>query len=412
MYKIACCVLLLSTPTVSIAASNKPIQEQVINFTQAKTQLEYLAKVGNPEAQYKLAHIYYLGKAGNTDKISAFGWFFLASEYNYEDAKGYANDVFSELTDDEKIKAKSKAVELTSHYGEVALVTKKFPFLSDTKISSQTFSKNAEMSDEYVLRADDNQLIDKAARARKAAAEQRAELISNLNKGYRHNARDNISKLGLEDASGLVIVKHSVTKTGSPIQPEVIFSWPVGQYDDPVVNVVKKSTFSPGVINGDPNTQHGIVYTKRIGKRGKNSFRTEYPNKYRYFLKMKKESPSNNKSKYIYANLLRAYEEIIGAKQPKTYQQLLKELSQENFVLAQYDYAQYLIFQEKDIDIGLYWLLQAAKFGHTQAEYRLGEMLINPPSEYLQKDQEKAKFWLARAAARGHEKANEKLSQL
>lgn len=409
MYKLVFCVLLLITPIFSYTAPNKLPQEQ---FSQVINQLEYLAQVGNPEAQYKLAHIYYLGKSGKPDKVAAFVWFFLASEYDYEDAKGYANSVFSELSDEQKIKAKSKAIELTAQFGEVALVKGKFPFLSDTKILQQSFSKDAEMYEEYVLREDNKLLVDKAARGRKAAVEQRAELISNLNKGYRHNARDNLSKMGLEDASGLVVIKHSVSEAGAPVQPEVIFSWPVGQYDLAIVNALNKSKFLPGITNGEEKTQHGLIYSKRIGKRGKNSFRTEYPNKYKYFLKMKKESSINNKSKYIYANLLRAYENIIGAKQPKTYQQLLEELSKDKFIVAQYDYAQYLIFEEKNIDKGLYWLIQAVKLGYTNAEYRLGEMLVNPPSEYLERDITKAKFWLARAAGKGHSRATETLSQL
>ena len=127
---------------------------------------------------------------------------------------------------------------------------------------------------------------------------------------------------------------------------------------------------------------------------------------------MKKKSAEDVTAKYVYANMLRAYEDIIGAAQPKRYQELLLELANDNHTIAQYDYAQYLIYEEDNIDQGLYWLVKAAKVGFTSAEYRLGDILLNSPSALLMQDKNKAKFWLKRAADKGHAKAQSKLDRL
>lgn len=391
----------------NIILANQALEQA--DFVTAEQQLKKLAFIGNPEAQFKLALLNYQGKAGQVNKSAAFAWFFMAAEYGVENADQLATEIFSELTSKEQLKAKSLAKEYREKYGKLTLLKSVFPLLLDEKIEEQIIDKEAKVLVDFKLREDDIALIDKEARARKLRANQTAELIAKLNKGYRHNAYDNFDKFELEDASGLVIVQHDLDENGDATDSEVLFSWPIGKFNEVITASILKNKYSPALKKELPVQQYNLVAQRRVGKHGKNSFRSEYPQGYKYFLKMKKKAQDDINAKYIYASMLRAYADIIGAKQEKTYQQLLLELANSGYILAQYDYAQYLIYEENNIDQGLYWLTQAVKAGYTDAEYRLGDILYQSPSAYLKQDLHKAKFWLKRAADKGHTKALAKL---
>ncbi|MGJ8693199.1 MAG: hypothetical protein ACSHW0_12035 [Thalassotalea sp.] len=391
----------------NLLIANKAIENS--DFTTAQKHLENIATIGNGEAQLTLGLLHYQGKTGKVDKLTAFAWLFLAAEQKIDNAGKFANQVYLELTAEQKISAKALATEYGKKYSELALFTAIYPLILDKNIERQLITQPAKELVNFELRQEDAQYLDKLARARKANANQTAELIAKLNTGYRHNAYDNLDKLGLEDESGLVIIQHDVNKSGKVVDPEVLFSWPIDRFDDVIIKSVLKSEFSPALRNEKSTEQFGLVTERRVGVHGKNSFRNKYPQRYKYFLKIKKSAQEDINAKYIYANILRAYGDVIGAKQTQTFQQVLKELAQDNYALAQYDYAQYLIYQEGNIDLGLYWLTKAVKFGLTKAEYRFGDLLYQSPSPLLLEDKEKALFWLSRAAAKGHEKAQEKL---
>lgn len=399
------------------AFSNLYLARQALeadDFEEAKNQLIQVAQIGSEEAQYTLGLLNYQGKLGRVDKVTSYAWFYLASNNSYPNASEYANRVFNELGEQQQQYAKNKALDFSKRYAIENLVSTIYPILKMDKIPEQTLSETAHELSREELRSDDLEYIDKAARAKNARVEQTQALISRLNKGYRHNAFDNLDKIQVEDESGLVIVKHDVDEKGKAVDPEVIFSWPAGRFDDVTIKYVRKSTFSPAKVGGKKVRQNGLISARRIGMIGQNSFRTNYPEKYRAFIRIKKEALRDNEpvAKYELANMLRAYIDIIALEQPVTYQELLKDLASQGFSTAQLDYAEYLIYQENNIDLGLGWLVKAVKNGNVDAEYRLADLLLNPPSEYLVKDLEKARYWFNRAGQKGHQKATERAELL
>jgi len=369
------------------------------NFQHAERHLQSVAEVGNDEAQYALGLLYYQGKLGKVDKINGFAWMFVATAYEHPIAAEFANQIFHELKTPEQLEAKNLAVELVSKYGPESLYESVYPHLMDKKIPDQTITQSAIETSREEIFSDNLALIDTKARANNARVEQIQELISRLNQGYRHNAFDNLEKLRMEDESGLVIIKHDVNKFGDVIDPQVIFSWPHSRFDEIMLEYTKKRKFTPAKQGGEVIEQFGLIDIRRVGQTAPNSYRTAYPQEHRAFLSIKKLALEQGdlSAKYQLANLLRAYGDIIAAEQPVTYQELLKELAGKGFVLAQFDYAQYLIYQERNLDIGLGWLVKAVKAGHNEAEKRMADILSKPPSEYLVRDHQKAKFWYERA---------------
>lgn len=381
------------------------------NYTQAKVLLKPLAEIGNAEAQQALGLMYYQGKGMQADKIQAFSWMFLASEYDYGGAIQYANQIFNELPPESQDMAKSTATKLAKQYGKSVLAQSRYPEFSENGIEQQRLTKVAQELSRHELRKEDIQYTDRRARTNNARVAQSADLISRLNRGYRHNAYDNLQKLELEDESGLVIAQFDVDEHGEVLDPEVLFSWPVERFDDLILDSIKKGTFAPATRDEKSVPQYGIVAERRIGFSGKNIFRIKYPQKFRYFLRVRKQAleDDNPVAKYRLANMLRAYGDLIGTEQPVTFQMLLLELAEKGFVQAQLDYAEFLIYQSNEVSDGLNWLIEAAKSGHKNAYYRLGDVLANPPNEHIKQDRHKARFWLNLAQQHGHEIAAVKL---
>lgn len=384
------------------------------DYQEAKSHLYSVAQIGNDEAQYALGLLYYQGKLGEVDKSAGFAWMFVASAYQHPKASEFASQIFQELNADKQKVAKALAVELVHKYGPESLLEKIYPYLEEKKVPEQTITQVAKETGREEILSDDIALLDVKARANNARVDKIQELISRLNEGYRHNAFDNLEKLRVEDESGLVIIKHDVNKLGEVVDPQVIFSWPLSRFDEIMVEYTAKSQFSPAKRGKEAVEQFGLIDIRRVGQTGPNSFRTAYPQEYRVFLNLKKQALEEGdlSAKYQLANILRAYGDIIAAEQPITYQELLSELASKGFVLAQFDYAQYLIYQEKDIDMGLGWLVKAVKAGYLEAELRMADLLSKPSSEYLVQDLEKAKFWFERVAEKGDERAKSKLRTL
>lgn len=425
------------------------------NYQVAKTELDQLSQIGNASAQFTLGLLHYQGKAGAIDKIAAYSWLKLAAEYNYPNASAYADVVYQELGAKEKQQASASFKTYEEKFGSIALLDNVFPMFTDQEIAAQRVTEPARELSRVELRADDLAYVDKLARATNERAKQSQAVNDRLGKFDEgrtqirelsslvvgnsqeeraakraviansapfgpdvgdHGVRvaNNLTLTNQESVSGLVIVKHDVDKGGNVMNPEVIFSFPAKQFDDAVLNSVSKSQFSPALQDDKKVEQHGVITVRRIGATGPNSYRTRYPLRYREFLKIKNKALKTGdiKAKYRYANLLRAYEDIIAAEQPTSYPVLLKELSDEGVIEAQFDLAQYLIFEKGDFNMGLDWLVKAAKAGHVAAEYRLGDLLLNPPSPYLLEDKKKAAFWLDRASKKGFSEAERKLAML
>ncbi|MDU0353671.1 hypothetical protein RS130_06755 [Paraglaciecola aquimarina] len=69
-----CCLMISNLTLADINKANQAIIDE--DYQQAEVELIESAKIGNPEAQHKLAILYYQGLAGKVDKFSAIGWFF------------------------------------------------------------------------------------------------------------------------------------------------------------------------------------------------------------------------------------------------------------------------------------------------------------------------------------------------
>jgi TPR repeat protein len=384
------------------------------NYQEAESLLTPLTVLGNAEAQFELGILAYKGYIDNGDKINAFSWLFLASEADFPNASVFAQKVFSELSTSDQELALNTAATLSKGIGKQRLKADIFPEIVQTPIQAQVIDKQASESYRFQLEPDDIQLIDRRAEANNKRVAQQAQLISRLNRGYRHNAFDNLKKIELEDEPGFVIVKHNVNQLGQAVDPEVIFSAPDDRFDELIIESILKSKYTPATRHGEAVEQFGVISTRRIGVSGKSIFHTEHPQRYKHFLRLRRQvtEGTDDVTMYRYATMLRAFGDLIVTDSPISYTDILKDLAEKGYVKAQYEYAEHLIFEKNDISQGTDWLLTLAQNGHVQAQYRLGELLLRPTSDTLVQSKEKAQFWLSLAAKQQHKKAINLLSNI
>nr|AYW35316.1 transport protein TonB 3 [Catenovulum maritimum] len=368
-----------------MSIAHKALAEK--NYAEAAKHLKSSAEIGRAEAQFTLGLLHYQGNTGKVDKISAVGWLFLASEYDHPNALAYTQQVYSELSPEMQKKAQAYMTELANKYGKSAVKNNIYPRFTSQPIKAQRFNRRAKL------------LVRGPLEYKRGSARARNEMA--INSAIRNAQFGGLSTLStslVNDDSGMVIVKYDVSKEGNPVYPEVLFSWPKGRFDKPTLDAVIKSKLRPAQINKQDAFQLGLVSTVRFGFIDRADFKNDYPNQYKTFKRLQRESDQDINSKYLYAGFLNAYQQLLPKKDAISYLSVITELAESGHVLAQLDLGQYLIFQQNEYKEGVDWIQKAANFGYDKAEFRLGELLMDPPTPLLQKDIKKAEFWLTRIA--------------
>lgn len=367
--------------------ANNAIQNE--NYEVAISELNKSVRIGNAEAQFLLGVLHYQGKAGEIDKLNAVAWFFMAAEYNYPNALEYAKLAYSELSEDDKTKARALAAQYKNDYGINTLQQSLLPDVFDEPINEQRIQKSAK-----ILKRGSLQYVRGSASARNQSA---------INALIRNGGSvRNLEKMLVNDDTGIVIMQYDAAIDGTARDVEVLFSWPRGRFSPQSIKSMKNSVINPAKNSDGKTAQYGLIGQTRFGFRDSTNFKSDYPHQYNRFKKLKKQADDNLLAKYNYAGFLRAYGKYLPEKDYVAFDTVLLELAESGYPQAQYDYAQYQIYNNHELDLGLEWLIKAAKNGFLPAEYRLGDILLNSPSVYLKQDINKAKRWLKSAAVRGH----------
>ncbi|WP_111980281.1 SEL1-like repeat protein [Algibacillus agarilyticus] len=382
--------------------ANKAIDEK--DFKTALVELTKSAQVGNAQAQFKLGIMNFQGQAGKIDHAKAIAWFFLASEYEYPQALEFAEQLFQGLSQEEQDIAALQADELIKKYGKAAVNALYYPEVRNSPYKNQDINQAAKM----LKRGRIHYSGAAAANARNQAR------IDSAIRNVRSNpsALTNLNKTLVNPDSGRVVVQYDVDIDGRTRQPEILFSWPTGQFDAVSLDSVLNSKLKPALRAKQKVEQFGLVAKSRFGIHGIATLREGYPHLYKQFKSHRNRAAESAHAKYIYACFLRAYKPILDDPELEAFEPVLLEAAESGHALAQYDYAQYQIYENDDIDNGIEWLIKAAKTGLLNAEYRLGRILFQSPSPYLKQDLIKADYWLNKAAQRGHTNAQQKLVEL
>ncbi|MGJ8693731.1 MAG: hypothetical protein ACSHW0_14785 [Thalassotalea sp.] len=369
------------------------------NYQVAATELNASATIGNAEAQFLLGVLNYQGNIGEINKIEAVAWFFMAAEYQYPNAIEYAKQAYSELDEEQQAQARLLAAKLKKQYGLAQLEADLLPTVHEEPVESQKLKKPAKM-----LVRGDLHYVRGTAHARNQSA---------INAMIRNGSSpSNLSKMLVNDDTGRVIVQYDVGQDGRSRDPEVLFSWPMGRFNKVSIESVLTSKFKPAINTEGKQEQYGLIAYSGFGFRDSGTLKSDYPHQYKRFKKLRNQADDNAKAKYLYACFLRAYGNFLPETDVESFEMVLLNAAEDGFPQAQYDYALQQIFINDDIDTGLPWLIKAAKNGFAPAEYRLGDLLYQSPSAYLEQDHSKAEKWLSLAAEQGHPRAQQKLAEL
>lgn len=370
------------------------------DFKTAQIEFESAADIGNAEAQFNLGVMHFQGQLGQVDKIKSMAWFFLASEYQYPNARRFAEEIYGSLEKSEQAKAITYTEQKIAEIGAQALTKRLYPVITQSKAEKQVITQSAKMLVQGELYYDPGSF----ARANNNSAIQRLNRNPSL--------INNLSKVLVNDDSGMVQIQYDVAVDGRVREPEVVFSWPKARFNSASIESLLNSTFKPAFSAQKPVTQYGLVQNFYFGVNGVVSLRESYPNLYKAFKKLQNAADENVSSKYLYACFLRGYKRLLSESEYESFEPILLELAEQGVNVAQFDYAQYQIYEKNDLEAGLPWLIKAAKHGYADAEYKLGDLAMQPTSAYLKQDYQKAEYWLSKAAKQSHRLAQHKWVEL
>ncbi|EWH08279.1 TonB family protein [Catenovulum agarivorans DS-2] len=358
------------------------------------------AKLGHADSQFNAAVIYFQGLSGEKDLIKSFSWMALANEYQFPNSETFAQEIYASIPAEQQEKAIEYATELVKNYGRQITEAKKLPKIEKSPIAAQVIVTPAEMVKRGQLTySGTSSTIAKNEALIRAA-------IRNGNPDIFYKQVQNLD-------AGMVEVQFDVGTDGKAKDWDVLFSWPNNKFVEGTLNAIKESKYTPAKNEFTSVTQYGLTYHASFGQTGVNDFRQGYPHIYKTFRSVRRMANDGNpNAKHTYAKLLRAYKHILDKENYEDFEAVLKEAAELGQLDAQYDYAMLNIYVNRQAELGLPWLIKAAKAGHIQAQGRLGELLLEPPTAYIEQDLTKAKFWLELAANQNDFRAQQKYIEM
>jgi TPR repeat protein len=370
------------------------------NYAEAAKHFEVSARIGNSDAQNLLGLIHYQGLLGKVDKHKALAWMYLAAENDHPNSMDYVQVIYNELPADEQEQALASGDKLLAQFGKRTLSQTLYPTINSEAISSQKIDTNAKM-------------------LKRGPLEFPRGIKSAINRSTYNSTRvgvyaqqGGISRDLVSDDSGVVILKYSVGLDGQAKDIDVLFSWPKGRFDLALINSIQNSSLSVAKRDEEEVIENGKIASASFGLQGADNFKTEYPSLYRKFKKYRENAANSPKDQYLYANYLRAYGNLLSPDNYENFEVHLKEAADKSFPAAMFDYAQYQIFVNNEVQYGLTYLMKAAKMGYFSAQYSVGDILENSPYVYLEEDKLKALKWYKMAAMNGYKPAQKRYARL
>tara|TARA_B100000809_G_scaffold19840_2_gene17464 strand:- start:11812 stop:13347 length:1536 start_codon:yes stop_codon:yes gene_type:complete len=379
------------------------------NYLKARTEYQAAAEIGNPRAYYQLGAIHHQGLGTEINKVTALVWFSLAAEYHYDNSVEIVEFLMAGIPQDQKVLVQSYIDKFQKQYGQASINAKYFPVLKKDNLTTEVhFGDESELSGKHSSFDDDIDDFDS----------QFSSLENSMDDNF--GGEDEFGGDSLQSYSSVYITTN-----------DALFNKPyflVVDYD--IAPDGSRRDFVPrqtmGVINKglyelslstlpQPKFKgENIHFVNRtfLGIANYDIFRIrrDYGVLYRKVRRLVNKLKTSNtpQDKYQYAQILMNFTWL----KPKVGQvdSLLKNAAQEGHSEAQFEYGLKLYREQKDLQQAIYWIARASKEGLSQAEYRLGRILLDSP--WVIHDEEKALFWLNSAAEKKHLAAIRKVAEL
>lgn len=424
----------------SALAKVKPVDPAQAAAEQAQIleQTKRSARVGSPHAQFTLANVYYQGEGATPDKLKAFVWMSLATEYGYPDAAKLAKMIFQELDQAQQQQATALLEEYIGNYGKAALETMLLPKVikenlgykvrfarvsSRKKKDKERLDPAEYLGDDYPKRdireLEDRSIMCSGFRDRRRFGFGLARRSYNFSGGtywgtsygedrdYYLYGRDFFTQGSYFGAALPICAQRYFLNAEFDIAPDgttrnIDMPFSYGLNSRRAIRKVRHYKFEKPTFKGEP-----VYFSTRIGlgnaglsyALSKFSIYDRYPRLGRLIRKNKRNVKTGNAiDLYNYALTL-IY--IPGLRrEPNAVEELLTAAAEQGFDEAQFILGMKLYREQKDPEMAVRWIVEAAKQGLANAEYRLGKILLESP--WFERDERKAAFWLNRAAKQGY----------
>lgn len=331
------------------------------DFDTAFKEMESLAKLGNPAAQYALGIMYQRGEGASRNSLLAYGWLQLAADSGHAEAGKVLPQLRSAMAE-EGIEA---AQRLVANFTPAALKERLMPkILANCDFQSMTAPKGKKIAPpEYPLRP--------------------------LHAGI----------------SGSVLLELTVAPDGTVRDTRIVRAFPPDMFEEAVLKVAPGWIFHPALKDGKPTTAV-TTFGANFDIKGGESFEMS-----QWLRKIRKQAEEGNAAaQYIHGVAL-----VSDPDDKKPWSEALPWLTksaQAGLAIAQYELGESLWAGrgcEADPVKAMEWLQMAARQEEPNAQLSLARIAFAPGPNF---EPDKGLFWLRRAAALGHKRANKYLAAI
>ena len=412
----------------SVLQGDQFFKEQ--KFDLAKSEYEASAQVGNAHAYYQLATIYLKGLGSTKQDVSkALVYFSLAAESNFSDAKETA-DILSSLMPVEHHKVHQELVEgVKKHFGKQVINEKYFP-----KLIVENLTKRVALGSGK-LNFNDSDLFDVLDISENLEVEELLLQSPNFDGWVDFNMPISFQNYGVGGAP--IVGLHGTLPTNGLIEflvepvGNLILDIEIGA-DGSIREIFpfKQTRISGTQTNMSNSIISQIAYYRLeniplfedrkvpyiVRYRGfssgytKNRMRHESPRLFYFYRRLARQlkTKTDVENRYKYAMAL-TYHPWLDQEEGEL-ENRLQELAELGHPQAQFELGMHLYREQQNIEKAIHWISQAASYGLTEAEYRLGRLFIESP--WVEKDEEKSVFWLAKAAEKEHAVATQQIAKV
>ncbi|MGJ8681211.1 tetratricopeptide repeat protein [Paraglaciecola sp.] len=418
---VTLCISSASFPAFSIDVFQADEYFAKQQYELARKEYSDAAIVGNPHAYYQLGTLYYKGLGVKQDSITALVWFSLAAEYQYYDSEDIVKEMLKTLSEPKYNYFSEIILAFKNKFGKQIVDAQFFPEIDETNLALRvTFDGEGKLSNTF--HDPDLLLADYGDESNFSGEFNFDDEFSDENGGTpglppasQFTANGNIDGslafvrprfTDLTRKNPFLVIDYEVGPDGSIRNISELQT--IGYSRRVLERFAQNSTAEPS-FNGE---RVNFINRSYLGTADYDSFeiRNRYKQLYsrigRYVKRWKNSDTLQDK--YQYAMALTKFSWL--KREEGEAEKRLKVLAEAGHAKAQYEYGLTLYREQKDIKQAIHWISEASKYGLSEAEYLLGQILYTSP--WVKNDQQKALFWFESAAAKGYVPASLKFAEL
>lgn len=360
------------------------------------------AETVEPKAYYQLGVMHYKGLGIAADNIKALVWFSMAADHHYDNSVEIVNNLIANVDPEEKPKINELIKSSQRLYVQQAVYRKHRPELNENNLKNRIQFGEYENISEVDINTDDG-LEDSLNMF--MASQSGGSDVEGFEGFTNYDTLESANELS-NAGPYFLIADYDIAPDGSIrniIQVKTKGEVESAKYDL-TLNSLPKPTFNDENVHFINRTYLGIARYNRF------RMKREY---YSFFKSIRsladRLSESNSAvDQYSYGMVLMNFPWI--NQEEGDVNKLLKSAAERGYALAKYEYGLKLYREQKELKQAVYWLFEAAKNKHNQAQYRLGRIFMDSP--WVQNDEKKALYWLEQAASQGHVFAKQKVAEI